>query len=194
MIDSQALKVTTRLTDILDEMGIAYVIGGSMASIIHGILRTTHDVDIVAAIGLNQVSELVERLEGAFYLDEPTIRQAIERHSSFNLIHLDSMFKVDIFIPRNHPFDRQQLERRQERQLGGDSGQGIWVSTAEDIVLAKLEWFRSGGEISERQWRDILGVLKTQGGSLDVGYLQYWAATLEVSDLLERALEASELG
>lgn len=192
MVDSQALRVTMHVTNILDEMGIVYVIGGSMASIIHGILRTTHDVDIVAGIGPDHVSDLVERLDGAFYLDEQMIRQAIERHSSFNLIHLDSMFKVDIFIPRNQPFDRQQLKRRQEKRVGKDSGRRLWVSTAEDIVLAKLEWFRKGGEISERQWLDILGVVKTQGSALDVGYLQYWAARLEVLDLLERALEASE--
>ena len=176
------------VTGILDEMGIPYVIGGSLASIIHGLMRTTQDVDIVADVAPDQVAELVKRLEDAFYADERMIRKATERRSSFNLIHLDSMFKVDIVIPRARPFDQQQLERRQEQRVGEDTEQTIWVSTPEDITLAKLEWFRLGGEISERQWRDILGVLKTQQASLDSSYLQHWAARLGVADLLERAL------
>ncbi|MFQ5418984.1 MAG: hypothetical protein ACE5FD_02740 [Anaerolineae bacterium] len=189
MIDSEALQVTLRVTNLLDELGIPYVIGGSMASIIHGMLRTTMDVDIVANMQPEQVSPFVSGLQDAFYADEQMIQQAIQRQSSFNLIHLHTMFKVDIFIPKQRPFDQQQLERRIAERIGPDSDAQIWVLSAEDIVLAKLDWFRLGGEVSERQWRDILGVLKTQKDAMDIDYLQQWAQSLGVADLMERALK-----
>ncbi len=189
MVDSEAFQTTLLVTNLLDELGIPYVIGGSMASIIHGMLRTTMDVDIVADIQPKQVSSFVSGLQDAFYADEQMIQQAIQRRSSFNLIHLSTMFKVDIFIPKGRPFDRQQLSRRISEQVRPDSDEKIWVLSAEDVVLAKLEWFRLGGEVSERQWRDILGVLKTQQSVLDVDYLKQWAQALSVADLMERALE-----
>jgi hypothetical protein len=189
LIDSEALQVTLLVTNLLDELRIPYVIGGSMASIIHGMLRTTMDVDIVADIQPEQVSSFVSGLQGAFYADEQMIQQAVQRQGSFNLIHLSTMFKVDIFIPKRRPFDHQQLGRRVAEQIRPDSDEQIWVLSAEDIVLAKLDWFRLGGEVSERQWRDILGVLKTQQGALDIDYLKQWAQSLGVADLMERALE-----
>ncbi len=189
MAASEALQVTLIVTRLLDELNIPYVIGGSMASIIHGMLRTTMDVDIVVDMQPEQVSSFISGLQGAFYADEQMIQQAIQRQSSFNLIHLSTMFKVDIFIPKKRPFDQQQLGRRVAEQFAPDSDEQIWVLSAEDIVLAKLDWFRLGGEVSERQWRDILGVLKTQQEALDVDYLRQWAQSLGVSDLMERALE-----
>lgn len=189
MVDSEALQVTLFVTNLLDELGVPYVIGGSMASIVHGMLRTTMDVDIVAEIRPEQIAPFVDGLQDAFYVDEHMIRQAIQRRSNFNLIHLSTMFKVDIFIPKGRPFDRQQLNRRIPERVGRDTGQQIWVLSAEDVVLAKLEWFRMGDEISERQWRDILGVLKTQQSALDFDYLRQWAQELGVADLMERAFE-----
>ncbi|MCA9974283.1 MAG: hypothetical protein KDE56_04945 [Anaerolineales bacterium] len=188
MLDSEALQVTLRVTSLLDELGIPYAIGGSMASIIHGMLRTTMDVDIVADMQSEQAAAFVAGLQDAFYADEQMIQQAIQRQSSFNLIHLKTMFKVDIFIPKRRAFDQQQLGRRIAERIGADSDKQIWVLSAEDIILAKLDWFRLGGEVSERQWRDVLGVLKTQGQTLDVEYLQQWAQSLGVADLMEYAL------
>ena len=189
MIESEVLQVTLLVTNLLDDLGIPYVIGGSMASIIHGMLRTTMDVDIVADIHPEKVSSFASKLQDAFYVDEQMIQQAIQRQSSFNLIHLNSMFKVDIFIPKARPFDNQQLSRRVAEKISPDSDAQIWVLSPEDIVLAKLDWFRIGGEISERQWRDILGVLKTQQNSLDIAYLKQWAQSLSVGDLMDRALD-----
>jgi len=189
LIESEALQVTLLVTNILDELNIPYVIGGSMASIIHGMLRTTMDVDIVADIQQEQAQDFLAGLKNAFYADEAMILQAIQRRSSFNLIHLTTMFKVDIFIPKARPFDQQQLNRRISERIAEDSDESIWVLSAEDIVLAKLDWFRLGGEVSERQWRDILGVLKTQQSDLDIEYLKQWAAQLGVTQLMERALE-----
>lgn len=189
MADSKALQVTLLVTSVLDDLGIPYVIGGSMASIIHGMLRTTMDVDIVADMQPEHVGPFVAKLHNAFYADETAIHQATQRRSSFNLIHLTTMFKVDIFLPKERAFDQQQLKRRVAEHIGTDEAAQIWVLTPEDVVLAKLDWFRLGGEVSERQWRDILGVLKTQGATLNLEYLRHWAQDLGVADLMERALE-----
>jgi hypothetical protein len=184
----EPIAVTLQVIDALEQVGAAYVIGGSLASTIHGVVRTTLDTDIVADLNLQQARPFADLLAGTFYLDIDTIRHAIRTRSSFNVIHLATMFKVDVFIPKDRPFDRQQLDRRQPWIADPDSGRMIYVVTPEDTVLAKLAWYRLGDEVSDRQWRDSLGVLAVQGDRLDVAYMRQWAATLDVSDLLERAL------
>lgn len=184
----EPIAVTLLVTDALEQVGAAYVIGGSLASTIHGVVRTTLDTDIVADLTLQQAQPFADLLAGVFYLDADTIHHAVRQRSSFNVIHLATMFKVDIFIPKNRPFDRQPLERRQLWNADPDSGRTIYVATPEDIVLTKLAWYRLGGEVSDRQWRDILGVLAVQGDRLDLAYLRQWAVALDVSDLLQRAL------
>jgi hypothetical protein len=184
----EPIAVTLQVIDALEQVGAAYVIGGSLASTIHGVVRTTLDTDIVADLSVQQVQPFADRLAGAFYLDIASIHTAIRQRGSFNLIHLATMFKVDIFIPKGRPFDRQQMDRRQSWIADPDSGRTIYVATPEDTVLAKLAWYRLGHEISDRQWRDILGVLAVQGDRLDLTYMRHWAAPLGVSDLLEKAL------
>lgn len=189
MANSEAIDVTLLVTDVLDELNIPYVIGGSMASIIHGMLRTTMDVDIVADMRPAHIQPFASALQDSFYADEQMIRQAVQQRSSFNLIHLETMFKVDIFLTKARAFDQQQLARRVAAPVSDDEAKQIWVLSAEDVVLAKLDWFRMGGGTSERQWRDILGVLKAQRGYLDVAYLRQWAQELGLTDLMERALD-----
>ena len=189
MVDSETLNVMLLVTDVFNELSIPYVIGGSMASIIHGMIRTTMDVDIVADLKSEQVQPFISQLREQFYVDETAVSQAIEHRSSFNLIHLTTMFKVDIFIPKNRAFDQQQLKRRISEKISSDTNKSVWVLSAEDIILAKLDWFRMGGEVSERQWRDILGVIKTQENALDIAYLQEWSQQLGITDLLARALD-----
>lgn len=189
MVNSEAINVTLLVTDVLDELNIPYVIGGSVASIIHGMLRTTMDVDIVADLQPAHVQPFVAAFQEAFYTDEQMIQQAVRRRGSFNLIHLETMFKVDVFLTKARAFDHQQLMRRVSAPVSDDEAKQIWILSAEDIVLAKLDWFRFGGEMSERQWRDVLGVLKTQRGHLDIIYLQQWARELDLTDLMERALQ-----
>lgn len=188
---SEWVTVTLKVIDVLDRLGISYLIGGSAASIVHGIVRSTVDSDLLADIQPEHVPKLISDLEGEFYLDSESIHTAISTHSSFNLIHQSTMFKVDIFIPKKRPFERSELTRRVEKVIARDPQRTAWIASAEDIILAKLEWFRIGNEVSERQWRDVLGVMKTQAGLLDVAYMRDMATTLAISDLLLRAIEES---
>ena len=184
--------VTLLVTETLEALGVPYLIGGSLASTIHGLVRTTQDTDLVADLRPEHVTPFVQRLGQDFYSDAEVIHEAIRRQSSFNLIHLKSMFKVDIFIIKQRPFDRSQFERRERQVVGDEPEHSAYVATAEDTILTKLEWYRLGGEVSERQWRDVLGILKVQGDRLDLIYLQRWATELKVADLWQKALaEAS---
>jgi hypothetical protein len=191
-MQGESTRITLLVAQTLEQIGIPYAVGGSLASSLHGVMRSTLDVDIVADMRLEHIQPLVAALSKEFYADDEMMRGAIEHHSSFNLIHYETAFKVDIFIRKLRAFDQMQLERRQLSAIATDPEQSVYVVSPEDIVLAKLEWYRLGGEVSDRQWRDILGVLKTRAGELDLVYLRKWAKELKVTDLLERVLKESE--
>jgi len=185
---SDVLQTTLRVVRILDSFGVDYLVGGSLASSLHGIPRATQDVDLVAAITQDEVSDFVEALGSDFYVDEEMIREAIRRGTSFNIIELETMFKVDVFIAGSDDVSKTAMIRRQAIQLGEGPGQALMVATPEDIILQKLAWYQQGDEISERQWLDVLGVLKVQGSRLDKPYMQKTAALMGVAGLLQRAL------
>lgn len=186
------IEVTLKVVDALEALNINYVICGSAASIIHGVVRSTVDADLIADLKPEHAEPLVAALEKEFYIEPEFIMQAIKRKSSFNVIHQSTMFKVDVFVPKIRVFDQAQLSHRVQRVFGQNPDRSVWFLSAEDIVLAKLEWFKIGGEVSERQWRDILGVLKIQRDKLDVDYMRKMGATLGVAKLLEAALEAAK--
>ena len=191
-MQNEPIEVTLRVTRVLEGLNVPYFIGGSLASTLYGLIRTTQDSDIVAEMHLEHLLPFVSALQAEFYLDDEMVAESIRSHSSFNLIHRESMFKVDIFIPLPRPFLQSQLARAQKQTFQFGEESSARFCSAEDIVLAKLESYRMGGESSERQWRDILGVLKTQSDGLDLGYLRKWASELKVSDLLERVLSEAE--
>ena len=187
MLEEQ-IEATLLVVDALDSLGVSYAIGGSFASAIHGVIRATMDADIVVDLRLIHAEPLAGALDD-FYADVSMIREAIRNQSSFNLIHLATMFKVDMFIAKQRAFDSSQLARRQLHLLSKDPKRQAYFASAEDIVLAKLEWYRMGGEVSERQWRDVLGVLQVQGSRMDRKYLRNMAVELNVTELLERAFK-----
>jgi hypothetical protein len=188
---AEQIEVTVIVADVLQSLGVAYAIGGSFASALHGVMRATMDADLVADLCLEHAGPLVRALGDAFYADIEMIRDAIQRHTPFNLVHLGTAFKVDVFVARTRDFDRSQLARRRLYVLSQEPERSAYVMSAEDIVLAKLEWYRLGGEISDRHWSDVVGVLKVQGQRLDRDYMQRMAAELKVADLLMRAFAES---
>lgn len=156
----------------------------------HGISRPTLDLDIVADLRPEQADEFSALLQPDFYVDVAMIRDALSRGRSFNVIHYQSSFKVDVFPLRKDDYSQFSFGRRRfERCLSfGPEPIECAVATAEDTILRKLEWYRAGGETSERQWNDLRGVLKVSGPRLDLVYLRQWAPYLKVNDLLERLL------
>lgn len=185
-----AIVIALRVTGLLETLRIPYLIGGSVASIVHGEARLTNDLDLMADIQASHIPALVAALENDFYADEKAMARAVSQRGSFNLIHLATMFKVDVFIYRGDEWAGEQLRKVEEKSLlYGDDTTIRKVASAETMILQKLLWFRKGGEVSDRQWRDVQGMLKVQANRLDVNYLHRWAVGLGVSDLLERSLK-----
>jgi len=188
-MQNEPVEVTLKVTEVFEKLGVPYLIGGSLASTLYGMVRTTQDSDIVAEMRREHLKPFVSALQDEFYVDDEMIADAIEHKSSFNIIHRETMFKVDVFIPRPRPFLQSQLARAQRQVFSFESEVSAKFASPEDTILSKLEWYRMGGEVSERQWRDILGVLKTRADELDLEYLRKWAKELKVDDLLERAMQ-----
>lgn len=176
----------------LDRLGVRYNIGGSVASSIHGAGRSTLDVDVGAELNEATAIELIAALQNDFYISQPAVLDAVRRRSCFNLIHLATSFKIDIFVSQDRAFDRSVLERATIASLGGPNPLSARVATAEDVILLKLEWYRLGNETSQRQWDDVTRVAKLQGDRLDRPYLLRWANELGVTGLLERLLTEVE--
>ncbi len=149
--------------------------------------RATADVDLVADVEMSQVDGLVRSLEAEYYISAEMIRDAIRRRASFNLIYLETTFKIDVFIAKEQPYDSEAFARRRSDTLDEESSRKFYLSSPEDIVLSKLQWYLKGGGVSEQQLKDVLGVLKVQGDKLDLEYLKCWASKLNLSDLLNRS-------
>lgn len=193
IVEADSIRLALRMAEILDALAVPYLIGGSVASSILGEPRATIDVDIVADLQLSHVQPLVAVMTGEFFIDEIMVTEAIERKSSFNVIHLDTMQKVDIFVLSDQPLAQSEMQRRQQIIITQNPERLAWLASSEDIILQKLIWYRLGGGISDRQWRDVLGVLKVQAERLDFGYLSHWAQTLGLADLMAQALEEAGL-
>ena len=184
MTDADLFVALAPVLEVLRRLGVRHYVGGSIASSAHGVPRASLDADVVAELGPAHGAPFVAALQLGYYVPEERVRDAILRRASFNVIHLETMVKVDVFVSRDRPFDRRALERA--RNTAAEGGSEVPVSSAEDTLLAKLEWYRKGGESSERQWGDVTGLLRVR--SLDESYLRQGAIELGVTDLLERAL------
>lgn len=186
----EILEITLHVISVCERLGVPYAVVGSLASSLHGIPRATQDVDIVAALTLAHAAAFADALRGDFYLDDDAIREAIESRRSFNVVHLRSYFKADVFIPKDDEASRLEMERRQRFVIEQVTRREIVVASAEDTVAQKLYWYALGDRVSERQWSDALGVLKVAGHTLDLEYLRRASALLGVEALLDEALRA----
>jgi hypothetical protein len=171
----------------LDSLGIAYALGGSLASSIYGLTRLTADADITVEPFPGKEEQLANCFGPQYYVSVDAIQRAIRDRSSFNIINTYVGFKVDVFIKKERPYEESLMRRRVSFHSPDLPDRPIKLVSPEDVLLLKLEWYRKGGEVSERQWLDVLGVLRTQAERLDMAYLDYWASDLGVSDLLELA-------
>jgi hypothetical protein len=175
------------LVRVFDDLGIGYSVVGSVASSAHGVPRTTLDVDLVADLPERLVQPLVAAITADYYVDEDAAIDAVRRRSMFNAIHTSTVIKVDVYVLSDRPFDRESFARRAPTRLDPDDDRTFPADTAEDVILHKLEWYRAGGEASERQWNDLVTVMRVQGPALDRAYVDRWASTLGLDDLLARA-------
>jgi hypothetical protein len=177
------------VVEAFGRLGVRYYIGGSVASSAHGIARATLDVDLACDLSSEQVRPLVNLLEAGYYIDDRMIREAIERRSSFNLIHLETMLKVDVFVVPDTQYLREVFLRSKQETLDERFRRDLFfIASPEDVILNKLDWFEKGQRVSERQWNDVLGVMKVQGKSLDLLYLTTWAKTMGLLELLKKSL------
>ncbi len=189
--EPEAVVLIREIAVLLEELGIPYHLGGSHASSVHGIPRQTQDIDLVVDPTEEAVRRLVDRIRSAYYVDLAAAQAARERRASFNLIHLASGIKIDLFVVGAGAFDRSEFERARSRTIDF-GGQRIFVKSAEDTILRKLLWYREGGEVSERQWSDASGILRAQAGALDREYLDRWAGVVGVEDLWRRLQQATQ--
>ncbi|MCP4757265.1 MAG: hypothetical protein GY866_40905 [Proteobacteria bacterium] len=174
--------------EAFDKLGVSYYIGGSVASSAYGMARATLDVDMVSDLKGAHVKSLVKLLEQTYYISEGMILDAINNQSSFNLVHLETMLKVDVFILKDASYHKESFARRRKDTIDEDEESiELYLVSPEDIVLNKLVWYRMYGQDSERQWLDVLGVIKIQGNHLDVEYLKKWATELGLLELLDKA-------
>ncbi|MCK6504913.1 hypothetical protein L6R53_16200 [Myxococcota bacterium] len=183
------LLVVSRVGAALDRLGVPWMVGGSLATSAYGEPRSTHDVDIVADLVLPQVDPFVDSLDEDFYVDRDTVRTAVRRRGSFNMVHLHTAEKIDVFPVRADAVARAALGRRVRWPV--TPSLVLPLASPGDMLVEKLRWYRLGGEVSERQWRDVLGVLRVWGPRLDVEQMRADAAELGVGDLLERAIRSA---
>lgn len=189
---SELVRALGPLVDELDRLGVRYYIGGSVASSIHGAARSTLDVDVAAELDEAAALRLVGSLNDEYYISREAVLDAVRRRSCFNLIHLATSFKVDVFVSKGREFDRCVQNRAASETIGDAGSLSAPVATAEDIILLKLEWYRLGNETSERQWNDLTLVARLQANRLDREYLSRWADELGVADLLARLMSSVE--
>jgi hypothetical protein len=191
---TEPIKIIRQIVSEFEKSGIRYFIGGSLASSLYGIPRATQDIDIIAEIKNEHIDILVRALGSEFYIDEEMIRDALKHYRSFNIIHLETMYKVDIFILKTDKVSQLEMVRRERFPILPDADDLVYLASPEDTILHKLQWFLMGGCVSDRQWRDVLGVLKVQHTKLNFRYLDEVAQQRGVKDLLLKVLKEANLG
>lgn len=167
--------------------GVTYAIGGSWASTVHGEPRHTNDIDFVTNLDGQRLRPFLEALGAGFYFDPESAQEALNHRRPFNVIHQKLGYKFD-FFPVADGHGDAELERRMAVALPGLDSELVPVISAEDTILAKLRWYREGGEVSDRQWRDIAGIIAASGEHLDREYLERWAQEMGLKELYQRAM------
>jgi hypothetical protein len=167
----------------LEAIGIPYMVVGSFASTAYGEPRSTRDLDLVIDPSPEQLNQLLAALDSdRYYVDPDVARDALRRRSMFNVIEIATAWKLDLVIRKARAFSIEEMQRRQVTKI---LGVGVATATAEDTVIAKLEWAKQGG--SDRQLEDVAGILRVRGPELDVVYIERWVAELGLAEQWRRA-------
>jgi hypothetical protein len=187
-------QLLSRIVRLLDQLGIPYHVGGSVASSWYGHPRSTADLDVVIEADEARLHALAKALQPEYYVSPEAMSEALTQQRSFNAIALDGPFKIDFFIRGDRPFDREEFRRARPLQVESPERVTVRLKSPEDLILRKLEWLQLGGAVSDHQWRDVIGVLGAMRGRLDDGYMDRWAAELGLSTLLSRARQEAGSG
>jgi len=194
MEKNEIIEALEPVIKAFNELGILYYIGGSFASSAFGIPRTTLDIDLISVLTPLHINPLVEKLKTEYFIDAEMIKDSLNNQTSFNILHLKTMIKIDVFILKDQPYPQKAFERKIKDKLEEHPDSiSVFLCSPEDLILNKLEWYRLGGETSERQWLDVSGIIKVQSNSLDKKYLINWARELGVFDLLEKSFSECNL-
>lgn len=193
MSKTDIYRIALRVIETLEAMGIPYHLGGSLASMAHGVPRNTLDADIVAGLPVARIPEFIQKLGAEFLSNVDALKESFRKQRSNNLIHVETMLKIDLYPAKDDPFSRSEADRRVRKQMPGIPDREIWCCSAEDIVLRKLDWYRAGGLVARRQWEDAVQVLAVQAATIDKAYLEKWAERLNVSKLIQDALKEAGL-
>ena len=191
---ADAIDVALLVARAIESAFGAYFIGGSVASSFQGEPRATNDIDVVLELPLGRIHAFVSALGPDFEVDVDMLRDALLHGRTCNIFFLPLVTKIDLFAVGPSPFDQIEFARRKPIAVR-PTGETLVLKTPEDTVIRKLLWYREGGEVSSRQWRDIVEVLRVSGPSMDHAYLTSWGNRLGISDLLARAqVDAGFLG
>jgi len=185
-VGNDALDIALKVADALTAVGAEYFLGGSLASSLQGEPRATNDIDFVIALPAGKVGALRDALGADFEVDTDMLRDAVLHARCANVFYLPVVTKIDLFGRGYEPFDESEFARRRSVVVRS-SGDSLVIKSPEDTVLRKLLWYQAGGEVSDKQWRDVVSVLRISGAGMDTTYLTTWASRLEISHLLERA-------
>jgi hypothetical protein len=186
-----AIAVAMRVAEAIEAAKGSYFVGGSLASSLQGEPRATNDIDIVLEVPLGRIGEFVAALGEDFEVDVEMLRDALLHGRSCNIFYLPVVMKVDLFAVGPAPYDEVEFARRRPVPVRS-TGETLVIKSPEDTVLRKLLWYREGGAVSDRQWRDVIEVLRVSGGGMDPAYLIQWSQRLGIADLLERARAQAE--
>ena len=188
---AEPIRILLQVSRILDHLAIPYLTCGSIASSILGIPRATQDIDMVIDLPPAKVADFVTAFQVEFYIDSAAVMRAVQRSASFNAVHFETVQKIDFFLKQPNDYAAEEMRRRFAVAVDETESERVFIASPEDVILQKLVWYKLGSQISERQWNDILGVIKVQGDRLDLNYLGKWAGTLAVADLVDQALRAA---
>jgi hypothetical protein len=192
-VNLNVLDIALLVGAAIEATGSEYFVGGSVASSLQGEPRATNDLDVVVAMLAHRVPLFAEKLGSDFDVDQAMLRDALLRGGSANLFYLPNVTKVDVFCVGSASYDEAEFARRRRVKVR-ESGAELWVKSPEDTIVRKLLWYRAGGEVSEKQWRDVVEVMRVRGTGLEQPYIDSWAARLGLQELIARARADAERG